>query len=162
MQRDDHRVIWKVKLQNDRDVFMSAIVGRRRETSVVHVDAEKFYRLWLSVSKVGALRRYYDCPLREEMPKDGKFHKADRSFDQSRDCPVPLADVGFVSFVDADPTVRLSNGFTRTFWLLVNRAPSFPIRTISEDTAELLNREVGIGVKPLLYPDLFPNMQFDD
>lgn len=49
----------------------------------------------------------------------------------------------------------VTNGVTRTYWLLSHRAPAFPVEVYGRESAELLNQVAGIEAVPMSYAELF-------
>lgn len=152
---DDDKAVWRVPVPGEDDRFMSAKSGGiDREKFVVQVDTELFYRTWLAGTSAWGKRDSADCVLRSEMPGDYKYPHAVSGFSQGRDNPVPLAEVN--AWRDGSKVrVGFTNGITRTFWLIANRAPAFPVEVRGRQAAELLHRAVGFGAAPVCYEKLF-------
>ena len=60
------------------------------------------------------------------MPLDSKYASAAAAFRAGRLEPVALPPVGYW-LEGSGYEVAMSNGMTRTFWLLANRVRSFPV-----------------------------------
>jgi hypothetical protein len=152
---DDDKALWRVPVPGEADRFMSAKSGGiDREKYVVQVDTELFYRAWLASSSAWGKRDSTDCVLRAEMPADYKYHHAVSGFAQGRDNPVPLAEVDAWR-EDGKVRVGFTNGITRTFWLIANRAPAFPVEVRGRDAAQLLHHAAGFGPAPVCYETMF-------
>jgi len=68
--------------------------------------------------------------------------------------PVALPPVGY--WIEGGGyEVAMSNGMTRTFWLLANRVRSFPVSVDNATWATMLNNMAGVGVAPIAYRELF-------
>ncbi|MDZ6457374.1 hypothetical protein U4U03_22645 [Escherichia coli] len=159
VQVDAREAVWRVPVPGQADRFMSAKPGAiNDEMFVVRVDTEAFYRAWLRSSSTGRETRSDNCPLRSEMPQDYKFKHAVQGFAHGRENPVPLAFAGAHQErhrVD----IGFSNGVTRSFWLIANKAPSFPIQVHGRESAELLNKVCGLDPAPLSFTELFAQAQ---
>lgn len=148
--------VWRVFVPGQADRFMSARSGAiNGKVFVVHLDAEAFYRAWLESSPALRGRRSCDCVIRSAMLSDYKYRHAVTGFSHGVENPVPLAEVG------AHQTGRrlhigFINGVTRTFWLLANHCPAFPVKVYGEDSAMLLHQVAGLGAGPTPFTDVFP------
>ncbi|UTV60449.1 plasmid fertility inhibition factor family protein [Burkholderia arboris] len=147
------RATWRVPVPNQADCYLMAQPGGQ-EHFIVHVDADKFYRRWLETSPAFPKRNSQDCVPRQAMPLDRKFATAAAGFKGGRDAPVPMPSVGYWT-VASGYEVAMSDGMTRTFWLLANRVRSFPVGVSDASWATVLNSMVGIGVAPIASSDLF-------
>ncbi len=72
---------------------------------------------------------------------DYKFHLAEDGFNGGIENPVPLAT--FSSF-DCYPSVSITDGMTRTIWLMANGAKYFPVFTYGKESAINLHRYIGV------------------
>ncbi len=89
----------------------------------VWVDAQKFRKIW------GDKENHQD----ETQWKAWKYYpEAERAFSNSKQYPVPLAKAG-TPFDPKDNKMHFVDGTTRTTWLLINGAKSFPIACSPED-----------------------------
>jgi hypothetical protein len=151
IEHSGRRAIWRVIVPDQHDRYMCA---RRypygNDTFIVQVDAEVFYRYWLSSDAA--------CVPRAAMPSDRKFADAAKGFSHGKDNPVPLANP-CIRLHGAAPRISFSNGITRTFWLLAHRVPAFPVEVYHRDVAELLNQIAGLGVPTLSNTTLFAGLQ---
>ena len=96
--------------------------------------------------------------IRAEMPADHKYEHAADGFSHGFKNPVPLAEVEAWRH-NGKVRIGFSNGITRTFWLIANRAPAFPIEVHSLESAELLHRAVGFGPALICYETIFAAAQ---
>lgn len=155
-QRDETH--WAIKVPGQKDQFMRVRSGAlNSETFVVHVDTEAFYAAWLK-SSPARLNGYTstDCRLRSDMPSDRKFNDAAAGFAAGRDSPVPLAEVkADKSQQKNEVHIGFTDGVTRSFWLIANRAESFPVMVRGHESAKLLSETAGAGVPPISLTDLF-------
>lgn len=87
------------------------------------------------------------------MPNDYKFKHAVDGFANNQNSPVPLAFLS-ARYVDGHPYIGFTNGVTRTLWLLVNGAKSFPVEVHKEESAKYLYEFAGIGEPPKSYQQL--------
>ncbi|ELM8940453.1 hypothetical protein Q2R95_004367 [Escherichia coli] len=159
VQVDAREAVWRVPVPGQADRFMSAKPGAiNDEMFVVRVDTEAFYRAWLRSSSTGRETRSDNCLLRSEMPQDYKFKHAVQGFAHGRENPVPLAFAGAHQERDR-VDIGFSNGVTRSFWLIANKAPSFPIQVHGRESAELLNKVCGLDPTPLSFSELFAQAQ---
>lgn len=146
--------VWDIELANAKTCQMRCDFGAiDDDIFLVHVDALKFYYYWLVSSLYEEhIHRSNHCLLIKDMPDDYKFKHAVDGF-ASVYSPVPLANVS-ARYVDNRPYVGFTNGVTRTFWLLVNGAKSFPMEVYSKSAAEYLYKFAGIGEPPMSYQQL--------
>lgn len=151
----DHRAVWRIRAPGLPDGFMTAISGNgNRDKHVVHVDTELFYRAWLATTPTHWTPREEDCVVRAEMPKARLYSVAHSRFVHSSRKPVPLAEA--IVWVERG-TLRVGvvSGITSAFWLIANRAPSFPVEVQGYDSATRLYESVGCGPAPLSFKNLF-------
>ncbi|WP_367899679.1 hypothetical protein [Xanthomonas oryzae] len=148
---DHDKAVWRVPVAGEADRFMSAnFGGTDHDKFVVQVDTELFYRTWLGCTSAWGKRDSADCVLRSEMRADYKYQYAVGGFSHGRDNPVPLAEVDAWR-EGGKVRVGFTNGITRTFWLIANRAPAFPVEVRGRDAAELLHHTAGFGPAPVCY-----------
>lgn len=147
-------------------VFMSVkrtnYLNERR--AVVMVDAEKFLKLWRD--EVASIHSSQSHGTPDTWKADRKYHLAADGFSKGIDNPVPLADVSCLSqnvparklpnpwwhfwaqpaYIPAHRLeyVAITNGVTRTIWLLANGFPEFPVEC-SCDEAFRLSELAGTG-----------------
>lgn len=142
---DEMSVVWRVPVADQTDRFMSARSScLNREKFVVQVDTELFYQMWLAGSSAWGKRESVDCVLRAGMPADHKYEHSADGFSHGLKNPVPLAEAGAWRH-NGKARIGFSNGITRTFWLIVNRAPAFPIEVHSLESAELPHRQISFA-----------------
>lgn len=154
---DENKAVWKIKVPGKDDCFMSLTSGMNDQSRhVVMVDADKFYRAWLArATPASEHGRVDQCLLRKDMPTDYKYAGAVDGFKRGRENPVPLAEC-YGAKDDAGGTrVTFTNGVTRSFWLLANKAESFPVVTDSAAAAQELHRAAGVGSGPVTVSALF-------
>lgn len=153
---DPFKAVWRVSIPNCEPRFMSVSSGAiDHEFFVVHLDAARFYHAWLKASPAITRRRSSDCICRSKMPSDYKYKWAVDGFSHGVNNPVPLAEAG--AHVGTSGRLRLdfTNGVTRTFWLLANRCPAFPVEVYGEESAHLLHQAAGLGPGPTTLAELF-------
>lgn len=154
---EDDKAIWRVTTTTAGDVYMSMRHFKRDELYVVHCDAERFYLAWLHSGD-------HAIP-RSAMPLDRKYERASMGF--ARACtptdPVPVAYPGVLERLDARgfPRIAFTDGVTRTYWLLANRAAAFPVRVWGASSAERLHQFAGLGEAPLDVKALFQQRDID-
>lgn len=157
---DPFEAVWRVSIPNCEPRFMSVSFGAiDHKFFVVHLDAERFYHAWLKASPAITRRHGSDCICRSQMPSDYKPKWAVDGFSHGVNNPVPLAEAG--AHVDTSGRLHLdfTNGVTRTFWLLANRCPAFPVEVYGADSASLLHHVAGIGPEPQSLAEVFSNAQ---
>ncbi|MDN7591376.1 plasmid fertility inhibition factor family protein [Burkholderia seminalis] len=147
------RAIWRVPVPGQADCYLAAEPAGV-ERFVVHLDADAFYRRWLETSPAFPKQDSQDCVPRRAMPLDGKFAMAAAGFRGGREAPVALPPVGYWP-AGSGYEVAMSDGMTRTFWLLANHVRSFPVSVADATWATMLNGMAGIGVAPIAYSALF-------
>lgn len=152
---DANGIVWQIDLPDREPCFMCSKIGELDDQFfVVHVDAQKFYYYWLLSSVNPSDRnRPNHCVLLKDMPRDYKFHNAVNHFKDSQSNPIPLA-LAFADSYYGNPYIGFTDGVTRTMWLLVNGAKSFPIEVHSEGSAQHLFELAGIGESPMSYRQL--------
>lgn len=153
---DSSKAVWRLSVPGHGPRFMSVSSGViNQDCFVVHLDAENFYRAWLKASPAMRSCRSADCICRADMPGDYKFRWAAEGFAQGPSNPVPLAEAGVYRESNGRFHVGFSNGITRTFWLLANRCPAFPVKIYGSDSAKLLHQVVGLDTGPMPLAELF-------
>lgn len=153
---DRFKAIWRVNIPDQPARFMSVSSGAiNQEAFVVHLDAQRFYYAWLKASPTIYRRRSSDCICREKMPSDSKYKWAVDGFSHKKSNPVPLAEAGAHIDHNGRLSIGFTNGVTRTFWLLANRCPAFPVEVYGEESARLLHEVAGLGSSPISLADLF-------
>ena len=147
-QLGHERAVWCVPVPHQANRYMSASAGHiGTEMFVVHVDADAFYLAWLRCDE--------QCVLRSQMPRDYKYAYAVDGFAQGNSNPVPLAEVAAWNDKRGRTHIGFTNGITRSFWLISNVAPSFPVQVYGRESAELLHSTAGTTQGPICYADLF-------
>ena len=90
------------------------------------------------------------------MPNDDKYRWAVDGFAQGPRNPVPLAEAGAYRDLNSCRLhLSFTNGVTRTFWLLANRCPAFPVKVYGSVSAKLLFQVAGLDISPLSLVELF-------
>lgn len=149
---DHDKCFWLIKTKVG-DKFMKTSIYNSDDSFVVHVDAEKFYQVWLESGLRFKNNRSCDCVRRQDMPNDYKYHYAIEGFKEGYSNPVPLADIGIFELNGID-TIGFTNGVTRTFYLISNFAESFPILVRGKKYAEKMFQMIGVGHGPILISEL--------
>lgn len=153
---DPFKAVWRVSIPNHAPRFMSVRSGAvNHEFFVVHLDAERFYHAWLKASPRISRRRGSDCICRSQMSADYKYKWAVDGFSHGVNNPVPLAEAGAHVDTGGQLCLGFTNGVTRTFWLLANRCPAFPVEVYGEESAQLLHQTAGLGPGPTTLAELF-------
>nr|WP_175802445.1 Osa protein [Burkholderia anthina] len=147
------RATWRVPVPGQADCYLAATPGET-ERYVVHIDADRFYALWLGTSPAFPRLDSQDCVPRRIMPLDRKFSTAAAAFRGGRLEPVTLPPVGYW-LEGSGYEVAMSDGMTRTYWLLANRVRSFPVSVNEATWAMMLNNMAGVGVSPIAFSALF-------
>lgn len=143
-----HGPIWRLKVPGKADAFMCLPIYAGSNYRVVYVHGTAFYRAWLA----SGVRHYQSCHLRRDMPNDRKFKDAVSGFAEGSENPVPIAEVVPWS-LDGRLLVRFNDGMTRSFWLLANHVPAFPVLCAGQHEALMLAEAVGLA-KPVRYETL--------
>lgn len=139
------RIVFTVPLPEREPVFMSMDISEygNENFGVVIVDAQKFLRLWRSDPYGHHRTEANGTP--ETWPNDYKYSDADAGFSRGIESPVPLADISygeatrkllvykFLRLVKSERQERiqyisLTNGVTRTIWLLAHGCLAFPVK----------------------------------
>lgn len=157
VEANEDEVVFEVPVTGQETRYMCAKASRIPERAfVVMVDANAFFNAWMTCSQ----GRPADCVPREEMPLDSKYDFAVNGFAAGRENPVPLA-VCQPYEEDGKDMISFDNGVTRTFWLLANNAPVFPVQVYGQERADMLHRIAGADRAPHLFVDLFPPVEQD-
>jgi hypothetical protein len=136
------RLLWCLPVPGKPDAFMRLDAGQAdHDRFVVPVNAKAFNRLWLA-GGLNSPDRPDGCLLRKDMTSDSKYRHAVDGFAAGRASPVPLANVGIER--GPTPSVRFTDGVTRTLWLLANNVAAFPVVIAGEDNAKALAKLAGI------------------
>lgn len=150
--------IYRIETAKGGPVYMrTSLHGQADHRAVVIVDAAKFLAAWQEASrerllKNGVLSGPDNLPFLDESGwrADYKFSKAKDGFAQGIDNPVPLAEVGPFRSPDAKGpyAIGVTNGMTRTIWLLANGAQAFPVEC-SATSAQAIHANVGLKEFPV-------------
>lgn len=155
IEKTKTQAIWEVLIPGRESVFMYAESGYINEKLfVIHVDTEKFYRMWFKDSSPWNLYVTNACPIRSTMYRDYKYGEAIVGFSHGLENPVPLADIGSLAHIHRE-NITFTNGVTRTMWLISNHAPSFPVAVSNEHDARFLNKHFGLTPNPISFVELF-------
>jgi hypothetical protein len=150
-----YKAVWEIQIPNQVSRFMSVNSGGLDdELFVVQVNAEAFYHAWLKSSPAIPKKNSTDCVPRSEMFADYKYKHAANGFLGGKENPVPLAEA-YACRIDKKLDIGISSGITRSFWLIANRAVSFPVEVYGREAAELLNEAVGLDSAPQSLEALF-------
>lgn len=146
VEHNARQTVWEVRADQSSRHYLR-LLHRTADEYVVYVHAERFYGAWLLCSTV-AHPRGDACAPRRLMPKDYKYQRAVEGFSRGLPSPVPLAEV---SAMERHKGIQImfANGVTRTFWLLHNRCPSFPILVQGMEAAKLINERMGLLSGPI-------------
>ena len=149
--RDRGTVTWKLSMPASAPAVFMRAEGSPAEVDafVVHVSGDAFYLAMLRAVRVLRTSAHgWSCMARADMHRDYKFHHAVDGFARTHESPVPLAEP--VIEKDRHGKVIVSNfqnGITRTYWLLTNGCPAFPVVVRGEAQAELLATQAGVGLQ---------------
>lgn len=152
----DQAAKWRISIPDQPDRFMSAAPTGHQddEIFVVRVHADAFYAAWLKTGSPSKAEMADSCVVREDMRKDRKFKHAENGFACGKENPVPLPMVS-LQLEDGKAGIRFTDGVTRCFWLLANKAKSFPVQIRGRDQAERLNAMVGLDPKAFSLAEVF-------
>lgn len=150
-----HAATWRLTVPSQPEVFVKAKSGQDDENRyVVHVDAEAFYLAMLRRVRVLRTSAHGSaCMARRNMPSDYKYAEAIAGFASSATNPVPLAEPTTSLDAEGRLQVGFTNGITRTYWLLANGCPSFPVEVSGRQEAYMLAMHAGVGI--VSFADLF-------
>jgi len=136
--RTTPQIIFTLHLPKRKPVFMS-IDADVKNFSIVVVDAQKFLNLWRDDPYITHQQVANGTP--ETWRKDRKYNDAERGFSKGRDNPVPITKVSYRTFKSEHDEhiqcVALSDGITRTIWLLTNGCEAFPVQCDNSNAHEL-------------------------
>jgi len=152
-QVSSNKAVWRIAVPNQEPCFMS--FAHEAGSFIVHLDAERFYYAWLKSSPAMKTPESCECVCRADMPNDYKFHYAVDGFSYGVSNPVPLALAGVLHDSNGQVHLGFTNGITRTFWLLANHCPAFPVQVRDSDSAELLHQIAGLDGGLISSNDLF-------
>lgn len=151
VEHDSRWTVWEIRTgQGDRHYLRR----HHHDTKghIIFAHAERFYGFWLLCSATGHPRGDA-CVPRKMMPKDYKYQRAVEGFGKSLESPVPLAEISAM-MKKSNLRIMFSDGVTRTFWMLHNRCPSFPVVVQDREAAKLLNERVGLLGEPVSTGDI--------
>lgn len=150
----DSRLVFTVPLPGREPVFMSMNIADdgRDNYGVVIVDAQKLLALWRA-EPYGRHKNVSDGTP-ETWPSDYKYKYAAECFSHGRENPVPLADVSLEHRIVSTESYKLfrlvkavrkerinfltiSDGITRTIWLLSHHCSAFPVKCRSHNVTQL-------------------------
>jgi hypothetical protein len=159
-QIDPIQAVWRVTVPNQTPRFMSIKSDENNQDSfVVQVDADRLYRNWLKSSAAIWQRNPRDCICRADMPSDRKYKYAANGFAHGIRNPVPLAIAMAYYKTNGRLCIDFEDGVTRTFWLLSNRCPAFPVKVYGINNAKLLHQFVGLASGPISLAELFADVR---
>lgn len=134
------------------------------ERCVVVVRSEAFVKLW----RQNPRGIHFDVASKDPVtwPLDYKYAFAERGFAVGEANPVPLANVAChessagilrtdqIAFDKSSscrslPSLSISNGVTRSIWLMSNGATLFPVSCRLSENANLLAKEAGVPDFPV-------------
>ncbi len=151
VRRDRGMVTWELAMPTPAPTVFMRAEGDPSDVDafVVHVAGDAFYLAMLRAVRVLRTSAHgRSCMARADMHRDYKFHHAVNGFARTNGNPVPLAEP--VIGKDRRGQVVVSdfqNGITRTYWLLANGCPAFPVLVQGEAQAELLATQAGVGLQ---------------
>lgn len=152
------RAVWQLPVPGKPDAYMATDAGRAdHDLFVVPVSGAAFHRLWLG-GGLNSQERPDGCRLRAELAADSKFRHAVAGFAEGKGNPVPLPRVSLARENDT-PSVRFSDGVTRTFWLLANNVEAFPVVIAGEKAAAELAKLAGADRAPMRVSELFRQIE---
>lgn len=141
----ERKIVFTVPLPHKQPVFMSLKVSEYENNphGFFFVNSEKFLRLWRA-NKYDSYERIADGKP-ETWRNDRKFSYAAEGFSLGRENPVPLANISFGASVhsivsynflcfgkkstpEEIPFISITNGITRTIWLLSQGCEAFPVK----------------------------------
>ncbi|MGA4367895.1 plasmid fertility inhibition factor family protein [Pantoea ananatis] len=138
----DRICTFSVGLRYGLNAWMKILLRQHSDKWVVIVRKRPFLDAWMHTGQEPQLAVGDETVWRN----DKKFLNAEKAFSLGRQNPVPLA------LCDADYRIYrgppelhtgISDGITRTIWLLANGADRFPVSITSERSARLLYRGAG-------------------
>lgn len=145
--------LYQVNLADNSRVYMRLLnINYHRDNQfVVIVDAERFLQLWRNADYLPHRGIAHGNP--ESWQRDYKFNVARKGFAKGIVNPVPLADVS--CFLDTRKSllgrtkqewcVGITNGITRTIYLLVHGANSFPVMCRGQEEALYMHEQAGFS-----------------
>lgn len=146
--------VWRLPVPGESDAYMATEAGGAdHDLFVVPVSGAAFNRLWLG-GGLNSQERPDGCRLRAELATDSKFRHAVAGFAEGEGNPVPLPRVSLTR-ENGTPSVRFSDGVTRTFWLLANSVAAFPVVVAGEQQAAALASLAGADRAPIRVSELF-------
>ena len=129
---------------NGNDVFMcvSRSWAKNDERFVVEVDSQRFLSFWRNTSDHS--HRKIARGNIAAWVQDEKFNDAKAGFSKGEIDPVPLADVSVFLFGDKTVSINITNGVTRTIYLLSIKASKFPVECDGVEQAKLIQQFAGL------------------
>lgn len=136
------------------DVFLYESGDQGANRAVVEVDAARFLIAWRHPRSSHPEVAHRTVA---EWRKDKKYASIDDAFQRSEVCPLALPELGLGS--RTEPCIGITDGVTRTLWLLANGAHTFPV-TCSLSEAATLHAVAGTpGSHFLSVTQLIPNIK---
>ncbi|MEC5408438.1 hypothetical protein VOM14_23070 [Paraburkholderia sp. MPAMCS5] len=127
--------VFQIPTANFGTVFMRVSPPTEDTTiAVVEVDADRLLEQWQRTEGTSE-----DCRDTSGVfwPSDEKFAAAELGFMEGQFDPVPLAVMACRKNGDGAPHLSLTDGVTRTIWLLTAGATVFPVSCRIDDATEL-------------------------
>lgn len=121
-------MVFEIPLLDGRIVYMQ---GKESEfESIVFVSASKFFSIWHNSQKL------------DQVVTAQKYPEAESAFLESKKYPVPIVSAGIFDYDQKGyMQVKLTDGITRTSWLIDNKAQSFPL-ACSRSQVGIFEREL--------------------
>ena len=143
IEKSSARATFELDLTNKK-VYMSVDCTNfmNDQRFVVIIETKSFLKLWRN--EPSPLSRNLNFGNIENWKRDRKYPDAEDGFSFGRNNPVPLANI--VCYINDEnnlPYIAISNGVTRTIWLLSNNVKYFPVECRNKDEAELLIKAAG-------------------
>lgn len=136
-------VVFTLLLPDGREVYMREALNYHEDSGfIVFVDSTRFESVWFKCAGEYSPHLHLARGTKSHRINDYKFGNADDAFSLSKDCPVKLAFLGVNGY--QKPNISFTDGVTRTVWLLVHGASSFPVYVYREKDAQHVHQFVGL------------------
>lgn len=136
-------LFFQITVENDKKVYMQHNLYKDSEEYITIVDTNRFIDIWRLSSNDERISGYHLWDV-GSLRNDYKFEEAEIGFSFGFKNPVPIVNLSYSKLDRSHREISFGNGITRTIWLLANHATYFPVIASNIDTANSINRDMGL------------------